>query len=109
MDGSEIPFLRIGHDCADPGVRKDELVEELPNYNRTQAQTCHAKLPYGEVDASRSGFRAQLARVLWIVIPEVPLNPTYRPSFLLDHEHVRRFRAIYTRTIFRLNAKQIKP
>ena len=52
MQGSDIAFLRIGNDCADAGVRKDELVEELPNYNRTQAQTCHAKLPYGEVDAS---------------------------------------------------------
>jgi hypothetical protein len=107
MQWSEIAFLRIGHDCADAGIRKDELVEELPNYNRTQAQTCHPKLPYGEVDASRSGFRAQLARVLWIVMPEVPLNPTYRRNFLLDHEHVRRFSAIYTRTIFRFNTRQI--
>jgi hypothetical protein len=55
-----------------------------------------------------SRFRAQLGRMLWIVRPEVPLNPTYRPNFLLDHEHVRRLSAIHTRTIFRLNTWQIK-
>ena len=89
-------------------LEKTTLPYKLADCSRTQAQTCHAKLPYREVDTSRSRFRAQLARMLWIVKPEVPLNPTYRPNFLLDHEHVRRLVPSTRGPYFASTPEQIK-
>jgi hypothetical protein len=109
MQRSEIPFLRIGNDREDAGVRKDELVEELVDYNRTQPQACHFKFSDCEVDTSRSRFRSELSRVLWVVSPKIPLNPADWPAFLFDHEHIRRLGAVNARTVFRLNTRQISP
>jgi hypothetical protein len=106
---SEIAFLRIGNDCADAGVRKDELVEELADYNRTQPQACHFKFSDCEVDTSRSRFRSDLSRMVWVVSPEIPLNPADRPEFLFDHEHIRRLGTVNARSVFRLNTRQIIP
>jgi hypothetical protein len=109
MQRSEIAFLRIGNDCADAGVRKDELVEELADYNRTQPQACHFKFSDCEVDTSRSRFRSELSGMLWVVSPEIPLNPADWLAFLFDHEHVRRLGTVNARTVFRLNTRQIIP
>ena len=46
--------------------------------------------------------------VFRIVTPEVPLNPTNGPVFLLNHEYVRWLSAIDARSIFRLDTRQIE-
>jgi hypothetical protein len=109
MQRSEIAFRRIGNYCADAGVRKDELVEELTDYNRTQPQACHFKFSDCEVDTSRTRFRPDLSRVIWIVSPKIPLNPADWPAFLFDHEHIRRLGTVNARTVFRLYTRQIIP
>src|ERR1022692_1411884 len=105
MQRSEIAFIRIGNDCADAGIRKDRLLEELEDNNRTQA--CRFRVSDSEVDASRSKFRSELSRMLRVVSPEIPLNPANWPAFPFDHEYVRRLGTVDARTVFRLNTRQI--
>ena len=47
-------------------------------------------------------------RVLWIVSPEVPLNPTHGPAFLLNHEYVGGLSAVNARAVFRLYTRRIR-
>jgi len=106
--GPEIAFLWVANDGTHVRVGKDNLPYKLADRSWTQAKACHAKLPYREVDTSRTRLRAQFICMVRIVRPEIPLNPAYRPTLLFDHEYVRRLNATHTRTIFRLNAWQVK-
>ena len=67
----------------------------------------HLDFPNWEVDANRGGA-APNCRVLWIVSPEVPLNPTHGPAFLLNHEYVGGLSAVNARAVFRLYTRRIR-
>ena len=46
--------------------------------------------------------------MLWVIRPEIPLNPPNGPPTMFDHENVRRLGTINSWAVFRLNTREIE-